>query len=445
MYKQQQHQLNELTSFLVNIDLTPETSDTSIPLQMFSNDGNIYFNPKADLLKYFQETWPDSYISETELMSRTRNGQSIAACIAYCMFQFRSLKASKGVTYGKMCKTKGLQTIKPLFTKLQSNTNGAYKTVIQVFDRRADPTKGATERKRGVDRAGPFQCHEAYRVEFKEKLDNHGETWRDREFGRKKIMNTYARWFETATNIKELNLPPYSRHIIVGGEGDKVVGYEVSGNKQISLLDCENFKSRHPEADTGVFNALYVLLDKYDCPENTSFIIDCPETDCLTICLLEFTKIKGLLDNKNANLYFKMHNRKVDATGKIAKSKAKRKSVDEKSIHSEDFYIDFRKMGELLNNDEILGNLEYPAEAIGVISVITGNDKNPGFRLCTKKHALTTYKEMVKNGKIGDLDDEHGCFPHNIISQTKYKEFVATMYFRLYRVEINGSHFSMKV
>ena len=59
-----------------------------------------------------------------------------------------------------------------------------------------------------------------------------------------------------------------------------------------------------------------------------------------------------------------MHNRKVDATGKIAKSKAKSKSVDEKSIHSEDFYIDFRKMGELLSNDEILGNLEYHAEAI---------------------------------------------------------------------------------
>ena len=217
----------------------------------------------------------------------------------------------------------------------------------------------------------------------------------------------------------------------MGGEGDKVVRYEVNGNKQISVLDCENVKSRHPETDTGVLNTLYVLLDKYDSPENTSFIIEYPETDCLIICLLEFTKCKRLLDNKNANLYFKMHNRKVDAVGKIAKSKAKRKSVDEKSIHSEDFYIDFRKIEELLNNYEILGNLEGPAEAIGVISVITGNDKNPGFRSCTKKHALTTYKEMVKDGKIGDLADEHGCFPHNIISD-------AAMYFRLYRVEIRS-------
>ena len=75
---------------------------------------------------------------------------------------------------------------------------------------------------------------------------------------------------------------------------------------------------------------------------------------------------------------------------------------------------------------------------LSVISVITGNDKNPGFRSCTKKHALTTYKEMVKDGKIGDLADEHGCFPHNIISQAKYKEFVAAMYFRLYMVEIKS-------
>ena len=70
-----------------------------------------------------------------------------------------------------------------------------------------------------------------------------------------------------------------------------------------------------------------------------------------------------------------------------------------------------------------------------MISVLTGNDKSPGFRSCTKKHALQTYKEKIKEGHLGDLVNEDGKFPHNLTSQMK---FVAAMYFKLYRVEIKS-------
>ena len=62
--------------------------------------------------------------------------------------------------------------------------------------------------------------------------------------------------------------------------------------------------------------------------------------------------------------------------------------VAEMSIHNEEFYIDLQKLGLTLNQDEVFQQINYPAEALGLISIITGNDKNPGFRLCTKNMQL---------------------------------------------------------
>ena len=61
------------------------------------------------------------------------------------------------------------------------------------------------------------------------------------------------------------------------------------------------------------------------------------------------------------------------------------------SIHNEEFYIDFQKFGLALNQDEVFQQINYPAEALGLMSIITGNDKNPGFRSCTRKPAIATY------------------------------------------------------
>ena len=79
-----------------------------------------------------------------------------------------------------------------------------------------------------------------------------------------------------------------------------------------------------------------------------------------------------------------MNNRKMDSNGEVTKTKRLRKSVAENSIHNEDFYIDFRKIEEVLAGDEVFGTSNYPAESIGLISILTGNDKTPGFRSCAK-------------------------------------------------------------
>ena len=305
-------------------------------------------------------------------MERTNNGETIAAWICDCMFTFRSLKTSKGVTYGKMFKTKASQTVKPILKKLTASPTTFKKTVVQVFDRRADPTKEATERKQGNQQTGPFHYSSTYKVDFKEKLQNYGETFHDRAYGHKKIINTYASWFEDKENVESLALPSDCRHIIVGREEDRITAYEINRDSTVKSIDSDDFKSKHPEADTGVFHTLSVLLNKYEYPENTSFVIDCPETDCLAIALLEYLKIKTILDEKHANLYLKMHNRKVDASGNVAKIKKNRKTVEEKSVHNEDLYIDFRKLEEVFTSDEVFSSLRYPGESIGLISVLTG-------------------------------------------------------------------------
>ena len=58
-----------------------------------------------------------------------------------------------------MCRTKASQTVKLNIRKMSGclNSNGNdvdKKIVVQVFERRADPTKGATGRKRGTIQTG---------------------------------------------------------------------------------------------------------------------------------------------------------------------------------------------------------------------------------------------------------------------------------------------------
>ena len=40
------------------------------------------------------------------------------------------------------------------------------------------------------------------------------------------------------------------KHIVVGGEENKVTAYETTRNKEIILLNPDDFKNKHPEADT---------------------------------------------------------------------------------------------------------------------------------------------------------------------------------------------------
>ena len=49
-------------------------------------------------------------------------------------------------------------------------------------------------------------------------------------------------------------------HIVIGGENDTVVGYDVCSNGEVTYIDTEAFKSKHPEADTGVLCALFIIL-----------------------------------------------------------------------------------------------------------------------------------------------------------------------------------------
>ena len=79
-------------------------------------------------------------------------------------------------------------------------------------------------------------------MDFKEKLPNYGETFHDRAFGCKKIINTYASWSEDKENIERLALPSDCRHITVGGEEDRVTAYEIDRDSTVNLIDSDDFK-----------------------------------------------------------------------------------------------------------------------------------------------------------------------------------------------------------
>lgn len=73
------------------------------------------------------------------------------------------------------------------------------------------------------------------------------------------------------------------------------------------LLNTGILKSKHPEADTGVFSALKCFAEAYGSTCGSSIIIDCPETDCITILLYQFTAIQSLLNQHGLKLFCRMH------------------------------------------------------------------------------------------------------------------------------------------
>ena len=75
-------------------------------------------------------------------------------------------------------------------------TTGQTLTVVDVFDRRADRTKGATERSRGDAPPTALDFTANVEVDLSEIITNYSSQWKDREYGRKKIRTAYCQnWY----------------------------------------------------------------------------------------------------------------------------------------------------------------------------------------------------------------------------------------------------------
>ena len=167
-------------------------------------------------------------------------------------------------------------------------------------------------------------------------------------------------------------------------------------------------------------------------------IIECPETDCMNIVLYKYNEIKSLLHSHQVKLFCKLHDQLIEvATGKKAKASSKCKTLTDQTIQKQEFYLDFAKLGELISTDDSYKDLQYPQESLGVLSIITGNDKIPAFRSCTKTMALNQFRKQCSEGRMLDLvnpqtvqfDDTDHC-------KYAYRLIIFMMYHHLYRTSL---------
>ena len=136
----------------------------------------------------------------------------------------------------------------------------------------------------------------------------------------------------------------------------------------------------------------------------STIIIDCPETDCVNVVLYKYSQIKSLLNGKRIRLYCRLHHQFIEkSTGKKAKASKKRKTINEVSVTKEEFYLDFEMLVQLIRDDHSYASIKLPHENLGALSILTGNDKIPAFRSCTKNLAFTQFQKQAELGNAMSL------------------------------------------
>ena len=73
------------------------------------------------------------------------------------------------------------------------------------------------------------------------------------------------------------------------------------------------------------------------------------------------------------------------------------------SVTKEEFYLDFAMLGQLIRDDPSYASIKLPHENLGALSILTGNDKIPAFRSCTKNLAFTQFQKQAELGNAMSL------------------------------------------
>ena len=170
-----------------------------------------------------------------------------------------------------------------------------------------------------------------------------------------------------------------------------------------------------------------------------SIVINCPETDNVTILLLKHTLIRKLIVTNSIKLYCSIHNKLVDfKTGKPTKKAKEGDSVEEfKAKNSRvkmNFFLDVGKLYEDLVSAGCFKNTIFPLESLGALSIDTGNDKNPGLRYVTKTLALNVFRECCQEGVLSSLVDRNGLLRDSKECKQAFYILYARIYFHMYRV-----------
>ena len=104
---------------------------------------------------------------------------------------------------------------------------------------------------------------------------------------------------------------------------------------------------------------------------------------------------------------------------------------------TEEFFFDFQTLGQLIREDASYQSLQFPHESLGALSILTGNDKIPAFRSCTKNLALTQFRKQCEDGNMADIVNlENKKFDESEHCIKVYRTIIFIMYFHLYRTTI---------
>ena len=102
------------------------------------------------------------------------------------MFKFGQLHKKGNLSLHDICDFQSEILLRKTAEKYRSS--GKVLNVFDVFDRRADRTKGATERNRGDAPPTALDFSANLETNFDERIPNYSSQWKDREYGRKKLQ-----------------------------------------------------------------------------------------------------------------------------------------------------------------------------------------------------------------------------------------------------------------
>ena len=152
-----------------------------------------------------------------------------------------------------MCSLVFDQTVLPVIRKFANKTR--HFTLIQTFDRLADPTKGCTEATRATVPISPLQ-YSGFQISDSERIKAYSTCWLDRDNGRQKIITSYVHACKDAAFLSSKLLPRNFSHFVIGGHSGIFSAYSVDDFGTISFSSDVDYSCYHAEADTVVFYAL---------------------------------------------------------------------------------------------------------------------------------------------------------------------------------------------
>ena len=181
-----------------------------------------------------------------------------------------------------------------------------------------------------------------------------------------------------------------------------------------------------------------VFLEQHgDQVSGSTVIIDRPETDCVNAVLYKYSQIKSLLNGKRIRLYCKLHDQLTEKSTKKVKASKKRKTIDEKSVTKEEFYLGFEMLGQLIRDYPSYASIKLPHENMGALSIRTGNDKVPAFRSCTKDLAFTQFKKQAElRNAMSLVNPASKIFENHEHCIAAYRQLILIMYYHIYRTTI---------